>query len=227
MKDKARARELAVALTSVARAMGKPARAVMTAMDEPLGRAVGNALEVAESIACLRGSGPPDLMEVTFALGEQMLLLTGAAKDAAAARALLERSLCNGSALEKFRAMLEAQGGDPRVVDEPGRLPQAGLMSPLPSPRAGHVASVDAMGVAIAALRLGAGRAKAADSVDPAVGIADLVKAGDRVKTGENLCTIHASSAAAMKEAAGILAGAIQVADTKPARAALIGEIIG
>jgi pyrimidine-nucleoside phosphorylase len=227
MKDRAKARELAVALTSVAREMGKPTRAVMTAMDEPLGRAVGNALEVAESIQCLRGAGPPDLMEVTFVLGEHMLLLAGAAKDGAAARALLERSLSSGAALSKFRAMVEAQGGDPRVVDEPGRLPQARLRSPLPSPRAGYVAQVDAMGVAVAALRLGAGRAKAADGVDPAVGIGDLVKVGGRVGAGESLCTVHANSEAAMAQAAAILAGAIQLADAPPARAALIGEIVG
>jgi pyrimidine-nucleoside phosphorylase len=227
MKEKARARELAVALTSVAGAMGKPARAVMTAMDEPLGHAVGNALEVAESIECLRGAGARDLMEVTFALGEQMLVLTGTSRDAGAARVLLERSLSSGAALAKFRELLEAQGGDPRVVDEPGRLPRAGLRRPLPSPRSGFVARVDAMGVALAALRLGAGRAKAADSIDPAVGIGNLVKSGDRVESGEALCLIHASGERAMEEAADLMRGAIELGDAPPARSALIGEIIG
>jgi len=110
MKDKARARELAVALTSAARSMGKQTRAVMTAMDEPLGLTVGNALEVAESVDCLKGSGPADVMDVTYALGEQMLVLAGTAKDAADARSQLERSISSGAALAKFREVVAAQG---------------------------------------------------------------------------------------------------------------------
>jgi len=227
MRDEARARELAVTLTSVARAMRKPARAVMTAMDEPLGRTVGNALEVAESIEFLKGPGARDLTEVTFALGEQMLVLAGRAQDAAAARAQLERSLSSGAALEKFREMLAAQGGDPRVVDEPARLPQAKLRRPLPSPRAGHVGRVDALGVALAALRLGAGRARAEDRVDPSVGVGSLVKVGDAVKSGDALCLVHANSERTMGEALDILGEAIAVADAPPARARLIGEVIG
>jgi thymidine phosphorylase len=166
-------------------------------------------------------------MEVTFALGEQMLVLCGAARDAAAARAQLERGLSSGAALAKFRSVVEAQGGDPRVVDEPGRLPQAGLRRPLPSPRAGYVTKVDALGVALAALQLGAGRAKAEDRIDPAVGVGGLVKVGDRVESGGALCVIHASSEPALGEAAGILGGAITVGDAPPPRAALVDEVIG
>jgi pyrimidine-nucleoside phosphorylase len=227
MRDKARARELAVALTTVAKAMGKPTRAILTAMDEPLGRTVGNALEVAESVECLRGRGAPDLMEVTFALGEQMLVLSGKAPDAAGARALLEQCISSGAALGKFREMLAAQGGDPRVVDEPALLPQARLKRRMPSPRAGYVSQVDALGVALAALRLGAGRAKAEDVVDHAVGLSGIVKVGDRVAQGAELCTIHASSEHAAAEAAEILAKAIVIGDSPCARAPMIGEIIG
>jgi pyrimidine-nucleoside phosphorylase len=227
MKDKARARELAVALTTVAKAMGKPARAVLTAMDEPLGRTVGNALEVTESIECLRGRGPADVMEVTFALGAQMLVLSGAAPDAAAARARLEASLSGGTALAKFREMLSAQGGDASVVDDPSRLPQAGIRRPLPSQREGVVGEVDALGVALAALRLGGGRAKAGEPIDPAVGVAGLVKVGERVKQGDPLCTIHASSEGAAGEAAEIIRKAITVGDSAAPPAPLIGEIIG
>jgi pyrimidine-nucleoside phosphorylase len=227
MKDRARARELAVALTSALAAMGKPSRAVMTAMDEPLGRTVGNALEVAESIGCLRGSGPADVMEVTYAIGEQMLILGRVAGDAAAARALLARSLSSGSALAKFREMVAAQGGDPRVVDEPGRLPASGLRRPLASPRAGFVGGVDALGVALAALRLGAGRAKAEDRINPAVGIGGLVKVRDPVGAGDPLCVIHADSEATLREAAEILGRAIVVVDEAPAAARLVGETIG
>lgn len=227
MKDKARARELAVAITTVAKAMGKPTRAVMTAMDEPLGRSVGNALEVAESIGCLRGSGARDLMEVTFALGEQMLVLAGAAKDPGEARARLERSLSSGAALEKFREMVAAQGGDVRVVDEPARLPQARLRRTLASPRRGFVTDVDALGVALAALQLGAGRAKAEDAIDPAVGVDALVKVGDRVEAGEALCQVHANGERAAAEACEILGRAIAVGDSPRPPARLIDEIIG
>jgi pyrimidine-nucleoside phosphorylase len=227
MKDKTRARELAVALTSVAKAMGKPARAVMTAMDEPLGHAVGNALEVAESIECLRGSGARDLMEVTYALGAQMLVLAGAAKDVPAATARLEASVSSGAALAKFRELLEAQGGDPRVVDDPARLPQARTRRPLASTATGFVARVDAMGVALAALRLGAGRAKAEDRVDHAVGLTCLVKVGDRVSAGDPLCVVHSNDERAHAEAQEMLESAI-VVGTAPVRPPpLVGEVIG
>jgi pyrimidine-nucleoside phosphorylase len=227
MKDKARARELAVALTSVAKAMGKPARAVMTAMDEPLGHAVGNALEVAESIECLRGSGARDLMEVTYALGAQMLVLAGAAKDVPAATARLEASVSSGAALAKFRELLEAQGGDPRVVDDAARLPQARTRRPLASTATGFVARVDAMGVALAALRLGAGRAKAEDRVDHAVGLTCLVKVGDRVSAGDPLCVVHSNDERAHAEAQEMLESAI-VVGTAPVRPPpLVGEVIG
>jgi pyrimidine-nucleoside phosphorylase len=227
MKDKARARELAVAITTVAGAMGKPTRAVMTAMDEPLGHAVGNALEVAESIECLRGSGARDLMEVTYAVGEQMLLLAGAAKDAPDARARLGRSISSGAALEKFSQMVAAQGGDARVADEPARLPQARMRKALASPRSGFVADVDALGVALAALRLGAGRARAEDKVDHAVGVDHLVKVGDPVGKGDPLCRIHANSARAAREAAAMLEKAITVGDEARRPPGLVDEIIG
>ena len=227
MRDKARAVDLASALTSASAAMGKPARAVMTAMNEPLGRAVGNALEVAESIECLRGGGPSDVMEVTYALGTQMLTLAGIERDAAAARGRLERSLSTGAALAKFREMVSAQGGDPAVVDDPARLPKAGLVRPLASKRGGFVGDVDALGVALAALRLGAGRSRAEDTIDPAVGVSGLVKSGDPVKAGGALCVIHANSEATLREAAAILESAIAVGDAAPAAAPVVGETIG
>jgi len=227
MRDKARARELAVAITTVARAMGKPTRAVLTAMDEPLGRSVGNALEVAESVGCLRGSGARDLMEVTFAIGGQMLLLAGAAKDAADAHSMLEKSISSGSALAKFREMVSAQGGDARAVDDPSLLPQARLRKPLAGGRAGFVTGVDALGVALAALHLGAGRSRAEDPIDHAVGVDDLVKVGDPVKAGDPFCTIHANSERSLKEAAEILASAVVVGDAPLPPARLIDEVVG
>ncbi len=227
MADKTKARELAQALVAVATAMGKPTRAVLTAMEEPLGRTVGNALEVIESIDCLKGHGPADTMEVTYALGEQMLLLTGVAKTKEVARAQLEASITRGTALEKFRAMVTGQGGDTRVVDEPARLPQARWKVPLMAARAGFVQSVDAMGVALAALRLGAGRAKAADPVDHAVGVSGLVKIGERVEAGAPLCVIHANDEAALAEAKAMLGKAITIGDAAGIALKLIDELIG
>ncbi len=227
MPDKLKARELAHALVAVAKALGKPTRAVLTAMEEPLGRNVGNALEVAESIACLRGEGPADTMAVTYALGEQMLLLTNTSRTAAEARAQLESTILDGSALKKFTAMIEAQGGDARVVDESGRLPQAKLKVPLVAAHAGFVQDVDAMDVALAALRLGAGRAKAEDQVNPAVGVSDLVKVGEPVAAGAPLCVIHANDEAALAAAKALLEEAITLG-TKPVHPVrLIDEIIG
>jgi len=227
MKEKSQARELALALVSVATAMGKPTRAILTAMEQPLGRAVGNALEVAESIECLKGRGPADTMEVTYALAEQMLVLAGVARTATEARAALAHSISSGAALEKFRAMITAQGGDARVVDEPARLPQAKFKVALAAPRAGFVQEVDAMGVALAALRLGAGRVKAADGVDHAVGFGELVKVGEPVAAGATLGVIHANDADALAAAQAMLAQAIRVGDVAGTTPDLIDELIG
>jgi len=227
MKEKPKARELAEALVRVANAMGTPMRAVLTAMEQPLGRAVGNALEVVESIDCLHGRGPADTMAVTFALGEQMLLLTRAATTKADARAKLEASLASGAAREKFREMIRAQGGDARVVDEPARLPQARLRVSVPAVRAGFVDDVDAMGIALAALRLGAGRARAEDSVDPAVGVSGLGKVGERVEAGAPVCVIHANDEAALAGAKSRLVDAIVIGESRRAPPPLIDEVIG
>ena len=227
MKDRAKAKELAAALVEVSNQMGTPMRAVLTAMEEPLGRAVGNALEVVESIECLKGNGPADTMEVTYALGEQMLLLAKAAPTKEEARRKLEASITSGEALKKFRALVSAQGGDARVADDVGRLPQAKLKIPLAAPRGGIVQDVDALSVALAALRLGAGRAKAEDKVDHAVGFSGLVKVGERVEAGAPLCVIHANDERALAEAQTMLAKAIVVGDTAVQRVALIDEIIG
>ena len=227
MKDRAEARQLAEALVSVATTMGKPTRAVLTAMDEPLGRTVGNALEVAESIACLRGAGPADVMEVTFALGEQMLLLAKVAPTKAVARGQLEASIASGAALGKFRDLVAAQGGDARVVDEPGRLPPAKFTVALASERSGFVTDVDAMGVALAALKLGAGRAKASDTVDHAVGVSELVKVGERVEAGALLGTIHGNDEAALAEARAMVAKAIVIADAREPARRLVAETVG
>ncbi|HEX3730803.1 MAG TPA: thymidine phosphorylase, partial [Opitutaceae bacterium] len=211
LPEKRAARELAHAMIDTARAMGKPIRALLTSMDQPLGRTVGNALETAESIACLRGRGPADVMEVTFSLGEQMLLLSGLAGTPAEARRRLQAGLDSGAALAKFREIVAAQGGDASMVDDPARLPAARWREPVRAAAAGFVQDVDARAVALAALRLGAGRARAEDRIDPAVGIADLVKIGERVEAGAPLATIHANDPAALAEARKMIERAIAV----------------
>ena len=227
MKDRSEARALAQALVSVACGLGKPTRAVLTAMDQPLGTSVGNALEVRESLDCLRGRGPKDTMEVTFALGEQMLLLAGTCGSVTEARAKLQRSIDSGEALARFRAMVEAQDGDPRVVDDPQLLPKAPVVRPVTSRTPGFVVAVDAMAVAYTALRLGAGRVRAEDGVDPAVGIDSLVKVGDRLDKGAVLGRVHARSAEAARAASEALLDAVEVADAPAAPAPLVYETVG
>ncbi|MGH7997683.1 MAG: thymidine phosphorylase [Opitutaceae bacterium] len=227
MPDRARAKELAEAMVAIGRAMNKPVRAFLTAMDQPLGRSVGNAVEVAESVDCLRGHGPADLMEVTFALGGAMLELAGLAPDAADARRQLEGAVASGAAFGKLRDMVAAQGGDPALLDDLRRLPRARLSEPVPASRRGYVRSVDAMGIALAALRLGAGRAKAGDAIDPSVGLTDLVKTGERVERGQPLCTLHANDEQALDEARLRVAEAITFADAPAPPAPLVAEEMG
>ncbi len=227
MKDKADARRLAESLVAVATALGKPTRAVLTAMEEPLGRAVGNAVEVAESIECLRGQGSADTMEVTYALGTQMLLLAGVAQSPCEARAKLKETITNGSALGKFRDLVAAQGGNARVVDDPALLPSAKLKVTLTAARSGYVHEVNAMGVALVALRLGAGRAKATDGIDHAVGVTDLCKIGEQLEMGARLCTIHANDEKALGEAKTLLEKAFVLDDAAVEAPALVDDVIG
>lgn len=226
MKTKADARRLAETLVNVGRAGGKEVRALLTVMDQPLGRTVGNALEVAESIDCLHGKGPADVMELTLVLGSHMLVLGGAAKNEAEGRAKLEAVVKSGAALAKFREIVTAQGGDARVLDDVTCLPQAKLTADVVAKRAGFVSDVSAMDVALAALRLGAGRAKADDVVDPAVGVAALVKIGERVTVGAILAKIHANDARALDEARAMLEKAIVVSDREPTLRPLIDGVI-
>jgi pyrimidine-nucleoside phosphorylase len=226
MKTRGEARRIARGLVEVAKKMGKPTRAVLTAMDEPLGRAVGNALEVAESIACLRGEGPADTMAVTLALGEQMLLLARVARTKPEARARLERAITSGAALGVFRELVAAQGGDARVVDAPERLPQARLRAVVRAEKAGFVTGVDARGAAEAALRLGAGRVRAEDRIDPAVGVSGLAKVGERVERGQAVGEVHANDAGAMADAVERLTAAVVVGARRPQRRQLIAEVV-
>jgi thymidine phosphorylase len=158
-------------------------------MNQPLGKAVGNALEVEEALQTLKGAGPRDVTLLCEKLASRMLSLTGDPKKAGQARAKITEALSSGRALEKFAQMVEAQGGDPRVIDAPTLLPQAALQRVIESPSEGFVTSVNARTVGRVSMALGAGRETVDSSIDPSVGILLNKKLGDRVGKGEPLCT--------------------------------------
>jgi pyrimidine-nucleoside phosphorylase len=186
------ARELAATMCSIGRNLGKTMVALLTRMDQPLGRSVGNSVEVAESIECLRGEGPADLTDLSIELAAEMVLMGERAPTIEAARARCRKTIDDGSALERFRRVIEAQGGDPRVIDDPGRLPQPKHRIAVPAPRSGFVQSLHARSIGHATMLLGAGRARADSAIDPAVGVVLHKKIGDRVEAHEPLYTVLA-----------------------------------
>ncbi len=195
--------ELALARTMVSLGAdhGCPVVALLTAMDRPLGRACGNALELEEAIHALKGEGPTDLMEVTLALGVEMLLLARVADDARDARRQLEGAIVDGEAARQFQRIIEAQGGNPAVVDDPALLPQAAECEIHVAPRRGIVASVAPREIGYGITELGGGRTRVTDAVDPTVGFVITARPGDWVEAGEPLATVFA------RDAAGIAAG--------------------
>ncbi|WP_035462420.1 pyrimidine-nucleoside phosphorylase [Alicyclobacillus macrosporangiidus] len=226
MKDLDQARRLARAMVSIGQLAGRRTVAVLTNMDEPLGRAIGNALEVREAVLTLRGQGPPDLTELCLTLGAEMVLLAGKAKEAAAARAMLEQALADGRAVAKWKEFVRAQGGDDRVADDLSLLPKAPVVRPLHAWADGVVSGMQAEEIGLVAMRLGAGRAKHGDAIDPAVGIVLHRKVGDPVVQGEVLAEIHAASEEAAEEAARALRGCITLAAGDPFTPPLVLEII-
>ncbi len=214
MKSEAAARELAEGLLNTAAQLGLDVRALITDMNQPLGRAVGNAVEVREAIETLRGAGPEDVWHLTVELGAELLHMAGRVPTVAAGRERLNEALRSGQGLAKFRAMIEVQGGDGRVVDDPDRLPAATIRRPWPAPTTGWVAEVDAERIGRAVLVLGGGRQRMEDSVDPAVGLSDLVKVGERVEKGAPLGVVHAGDEDRFRSAAAWLTGAFVISET-------------
>jgi pyrimidine-nucleoside phosphorylase len=203
MKDFSSARRLAELMVHVGNSAGRRVVALLTNMDQPLGCAVGNSLEVAEAIDVLRGRGPADLREHCLILAAHMLLLGGFAPDLLAARRLASAALRSGRALAKFRQIVEAQGGDPRVVDSPWDvLPRAPVVAPVLAPAEAYVAGVDAEVVGAATVRLGAGRERKGEPIDYRVGVVVHRKVGDLVRHGEPLFTIHAADEDSSRRAA-------------------------
>jgi len=187
--------------------------ALITAMDRPLGRACGNALEVEEAIHTLRGEGPPDVLGVVYALGAEMLVLGGAAPSLDAARRAMEVAVSSGKAARKFEEIIDAQGGNAAVVDDPSVLPQAGACELFLAPRAGVVACVEPRAVGRGVTALGGGRTRIEDSVDPSVGFVITAKPGDVVQNGEPLATVFARDRAGIDAGLTALRRAIAIAD--------------
>jgi pyrimidine-nucleoside phosphorylase len=205
--------ELAATMIELGADHGCPVVALITAMDRPLGRACGNALEIEESIAALRGEGPPDLMSVTYALGAEMLVLAETAPDLEAARRMMEIAIGTGRAAEHFQKIIEAQGGNPAVVDDPALLPQSHEVELYPASRRGFVARVEPRVVGRGITALGGGRTTMDDKLDLSVGFVITARPGDWVEQGEPLATIFAHDRAGVESGRATLRSAIVIAD--------------
>jgi pyrimidine-nucleoside phosphorylase len=205
--------ELAHLMVALGQPYGVPVVALLTAMDRPLGRACGNALELEEAIHALHGEGPPDLMRVTYALGAEMLVLGGLATNRDAARRAMEIAISSGRAADRFRQVIEAQGGDPGVVDDPSCLAQADRCELFYAPKAGFIAAIDPRQVGFGVIELGGGRSRPGDPVDHTVGFVIAAQLGDLVREGEPLATIMARDDAGVDAGRRALQRAILIAE--------------
>ncbi|MCO5213770.1 MAG: thymidine phosphorylase [Caldilinea sp.] len=201
METLADAQALARQMVAIGTLAGRKVTALITQMEQPLGLAVGNALEVQEAIATLHGRGPADFQELVEAVAGEMLLIAGAADDLAGARDLVSDVIADGRAFARFRDFVASQGGDPALVDHPDRLPAAPVVVPVPAPASGFVHALDAREVGLVTVELGGGRQKKGDPIDPAVGVMLAAKVGSEVAAGEPLCTVHAANQAAAEAA--------------------------
>jgi pyrimidine-nucleoside phosphorylase len=228
MKSEDDAAFLAELMVETGERMGKQVVALITDMDQPLGNMIGNALEVVEVVEVLRGGGPEDLRELCLELAGWMLQLGGVSDTVAEGRQQSDKLLSSGKALDTFRRMVELQGGEPRVVDDAKRLPQAPHTATISSATDGYLASVQCEQVGTACVILGGGRERKEDSVDPAVGIVLHKKVGDRVSAGEPLATIHYNAETKAVRARQLLEESFQIADA-PAdkKRPLIHRVIG
>jgi pyrimidine-nucleoside phosphorylase len=218
MQQRDDAKRLAETMVAIGKNKGKKVQAVITDMNQPLGNTVGNALEIIQAIDVLKGKGPADFIEVSLELTARMLVLANKENDIAAAKRQLGKCLRNGSALEKFRQIVEAQGGDSRVVDTPQAiLPQAAYSKDIYSSTAGFVCAIDTRSIGLAAILIGAGRKTKEDSIDYSAGFVIHKKQGDRVEADEPLVTMYYNDTTSTNEAARIIAAAYRIDAQKPA----------
>jgi pyrimidine-nucleoside phosphorylase len=222
MKTTEDARTLAEAMLELGRRAGRQVVCVLTDMDQPLGQAVGNALEVREAIATVRGDGPPDFTELVLASSGHLLALSDLGVDESAGRRRAEEAIADGTGLAAYRQWVAAQGGDP---DE-AALPLAPVVRVLEGDRAGFVSSIGAVDIGLAALRLGAGRRTKDDAIDHAVGVRCLAKRGDRVAVGQPLAEIHARDTASADEAVAAVRATYTITDERPPERPIVLETI-
>lgn len=226
MKKEADAIHLAEEMVSIGKLAGKDVSAVISDMDQPLGCAVGNALEVREAIDTLRNQGPADLRELVLVLGSYMVVKAGAADDLSLARTMLEESLSNGRAFEVFKEFVRAQGGDPNEAEHPEMLPAARFQETVPAPGDGYVADIATEEIGKICLLLGGGRETKESRIDLSVGLVLCKKKGDAVRKGEPLAVIHANDEELLGQAAERLASAYTLTEMKPEAIPLIKEVI-
>jgi pyrimidine-nucleoside phosphorylase len=226
LKDLEASRSLAKAMVSIGRGMGKKVTALITDMNQPLGRAVGNALEVVESVETLKGRGPKDLESLSVELAARMLFLVGIAPSLESGRGRVREALTSGRGLRKLQTIIELQGGDPRVADDVSHLPRSRETLGLKAEADGRVVGIGCRAAGQAAMLLGAGRETVDSSIDPAVGIVFHKKVGDLVVEGEPLLTIHVNSRARLDEALNILKKAVRVGREAPQAVPLIQDVL-
>jgi thymidine phosphorylase len=213
-------------MVAIGEKTGRPTVGLISAMDQPLGRAVGNGLEIAESVATLKGQGPDDVLEVSFALGECMLNAAGRTKTGAEAGRMLREAVASGRALDVFRRFLAAQGGDPRVCDDPARLPTAAERTEFLAPRSGFIEAIDAFEVGMAAIDTGAGRKRKEDAVAPGAGFVFHAKVGDPIEKGRPVVAVHSDRPDKLPAVLGRLAGAIRIGPGPVAAPKLIRHLV-
>jgi pyrimidine-nucleoside phosphorylase len=226
MQNLQEARELATMMVSIAQLAGRKAVALLADMNQPLGFAVGNALEVKEAIATLNGEGPPDFEEHSLVLAAHMLVLGGITKDVQQAHEIAERVLKAGEALEKFVALIKAQGGDESYILKPERLPAARYVESVAAEEGGYISRIHARLVGEATVELGAGRAKKGDSIDPAVGVKIPHKVGNKVEPGQTLFTVYANDQNKLEAAKEALQKAFTLQEERVEQLPLIYDII-
>lgn len=226
MKTLEDAERLAHTLVGIGNRMGCTTVAHITRMDRPLGRKVGNALEVVETLEVLRGGGPDDVRELVLTLGAEMLVLANITQDADQARERIRASLDNGAALRRFQELIEAQGGNPRVVDDPGLLPVANSKIEVKALRSGTIQTIDTAQLGIACCLIGGGRAKASDVIDPAVGMEVIHTVGDTVQVGDPLVVLHLNDISRVFDVSRMVEDAYVLGDQQPPATPLLIERI-
>ena len=227
MKKQVDARRLAQMMVGIGRRMDKRVQALITDMSQPLGYAVGNALEVMEASQTLQNAGPADLTKLSIELAARMIFLGKKAASLEEARRLAEEKLVDGSGYKKFKLVVAAQGGNPQALDKFELLPNATGMREVASPRGGYVSSIDAQDIGSASNMIGAGRDKKEDAIDPAVGIILEVKAGEKVDAGSVLCRLYYTKEDRVEEAAEMVEDAFRISAQKPEERELILEVVG